>query len=91
MAVRVAVRLFARYREAVGRDRIEVDGPAGATVEEVWSALAAAHPVLSRYRPYTLFAIGDDYVSPEYPVPAGAEVACFPPVSGGRAGVPRHH
>lgn len=82
--------LFARYREAVGRDRLEVEVPDGATVEQVWAAVSAAHPVLARYRPHTLFAIGNEYVPAERPVRAGEELACFPPVSGGRADVPRH-
>lgn len=90
MPVTVPVRLFARYREAVGRDRVEVEVEAGATVEDVWAALAAAHPVLTRYRPHTLFAIGNEYVTPDHAVRPGEEVACFPPVSGGRD-VPRHH
>jgi molybdopterin converting factor subunit 1 len=81
--VRVPVALFARYREAVGRGRVEVEVTEGATVEDVWTALAAEHPTLSRYRPHTLFAVGTDYVGPDHPVRAGEEVACFPPVSGG--------
>lgn len=75
--------LFARYREAVGRDRVEVDVPDGATVEDVWRNLAAAHPVLARYRPHTLFAVGNEYVSTDRAVQPGEELACFPPVSGG--------
>jgi molybdopterin converting factor small subunit len=81
--VKVAVRLFARYREAVGREAVEVEVPEGATVADVWSALAGAHPVLTRYRPHTLFAVGNDYVSPDRPIGTGEELACFPPVSGG--------
>jgi molybdopterin synthase catalytic subunit len=88
--VKVAVWLFARYREAAGRDRVEVDVPEGATVEDAWRALAAAHPVLARYRPHTLFAVGNDYVSPERGLQPGDEVACFPPVSGGGCHDPRH-
>ena len=83
--MRVPVALFARYREAVGRGRVEVEVSDGATVEDVWAALAAAHPALSRYRPYTLFAVGTDYVDAQHPVRSGEEIACFPPVSGGSA------
>lgn len=90
MAVRVPVRLFARYREAVGRDRVEVEVPDGATVEDVWAALATAHPMLARYRPHTLFAVGNEYVEAEHPVEGGEEVVCFPPVSGGSPRVPRY-
>ena len=81
--MRIAVALFARYREAVGRGRVEVEVAEGATVEDVWTALAAAHPTLIRYRPHTLFAVGTDYVPATHRVRAGDEVACFPPVSGG--------
>jgi molybdopterin converting factor small subunit len=81
--VRIPVALFARYREAVGRGRVEVEVAEGATVEDVWTALAAAHPALKSYRPHTFFAIGTDYVDADRPVHAGEEVACFPPVSGG--------
>jgi sulfur-carrier protein len=86
----VAVLLFARYREAVGRDRVEVDVPAGATVEEIWRVLSTTHPALARYRRHTLFAVGNEYVTADRPVHPGEEVACFPPVSGGSRGVPRH-
>ena len=79
----VPVILFARYREAVGRDRVDVAVPDGATVEEVWRALATSYPVLSRYRPHTLFAIGNEYVDSGRAVRPGEELACFPPVSGG--------
>jgi sulfur-carrier protein len=81
--VRIPVALFARYREAVGRGRVEVEVAEGATVEDVWTVLAAAHPTLTRYRPHTLFAVGTDYVPATHRVRAGEEVACFPPVSGG--------
>jgi molybdopterin converting factor subunit 1 len=88
--VTVPVRLFARYREAVGRDRVEVEVSPGATVEDVWTALATAHPALARYRPHTLFAVGNEYVGAEHRIHRGEEVACFPPVSGGSPRVSRH-
>jgi molybdopterin synthase catalytic subunit len=88
--VKVAVRLFARYREAAGRARVEVDVPEGATVEDVWRALSSAHPVLARYRPHTLFAVGNDYVDADRALEPGEEVACFPPVSGGGRHDPPH-
>jgi molybdopterin converting factor small subunit len=81
--VKVPVCLFARYREVVGRDRVEIEVPEGATVEDVWAVMSAAHPVLARYRPHTLFAIGNEYVPAGRAVRPGDELACFPPVSGG--------
>ena len=81
--MRVRVRLFARYREALGRERIEVDLPDDGTVESAWSAVANRHPELAQYRPYTLFAVGQDYVSPEHRLRPDDELCLFPPVSGG--------
>ncbi len=81
--MKVAVRLFARYREQAGVERVEVEVPDGCTVESAWAAVVARHPELDPYRPYTLFAIGTDYVSPDAPLRPGEELCCFPPVSGG--------
>jgi MoaE-MoaD fusion protein len=81
--VRVRVRLFARYREALGRERLEVDLPEDGTVESAWSAIADRHPELAPYRPFTLFAVGQDYVTPEHRLRPDDELCLFPPVSGG--------
>jgi len=87
--VRVRVRLFARYREATGRERLELDLPDNGTVESAWSAVVHRHPELEPYRPFTLFAVGHDYVSPEHRLHADDELCLFPPVSGG-SGVDRY-
>ena len=81
--MRVRVRLFARYREAAGRERIDLDLPEGGTVESAWSAVAERHPELARYRPFTLFAVGHEYVTPEERLHPDDELCLFPPVSGG--------
>jgi len=81
--VRVRVHLFARYREAIGRERIELELPEGGTVESAWSAVAERHPELARYRPFTLFAVGHEYVTPAHRLRPDDELCLFPPVSGG--------
>ncbi len=81
--MKVAVRFFARYREAAGRDHVELELPEGGTVESAWEAVARRFPVLEPYRPFTLFALGTDYVQPTHPLHAGDELCFFPPVSGG--------
>ena len=81
--MRVRVRLFARYREALGRERLEVDLPEDGTVESAWSAVADRHPELAPYRPFTLFAVGQDYVTPDHRLRPDDELCLFPPVSGG--------
>ncbi|HEV8615780.1 MAG TPA: molybdenum cofactor biosynthesis protein MoaE [Methylomirabilota bacterium] len=81
--MRVRVRLFARYREATGRERVDLDLPEGGTVETAWDAVVHRHPELAPYRPFTLFAVGQDYVEPDHPLRSDDELCLFPPVSGG--------
>ena len=85
--MQVRVRLFARYREATGQERLDVELPEGGTVESAWSAVIRRHPQLSEYRPYTLFAVGHEYVAPGHALKPGDELCFFPPVSGGRPDV----
>ena len=81
--MKVNVRLFARYREAAGRDRIEIDLPDGGTVEGAWDAVTSRIPALAAYRPFTLFAVANDYVPADRRLAPGEELCLFPPVSGG--------
>ena len=81
--MKIEVRLFARYREAAGRDRVELDLPEGGTVETAWQAVSTRFPTLGQYRPFTLFALRNDYVSPDHRLGDGDELCLFPPVSGG--------
>ena len=83
--MKVQVRLFARYREAAGRDRLDVELADGGTVERAWEAVTRQYPVLVPYRPYTLFALRNDYVGADHPLGDGDELCLFPPVSGGAA------
>ena len=75
----VRVRFFARYREAAGQERLDLDLPEGGTVETAWSAVVDRHPQLAPYRPYTLFAVGHDYVEPDHHLRADDELCLFPP------------
>ena len=83
--MKVQVRFFARYREEAGRDQVELDLPEGGTVEAAWAAVSERFPRLSPYRPFTLFALGNEYVEPDQPLGEGDELCVFPPVSGGAA------
>jgi molybdopterin synthase catalytic subunit len=81
--VRVRVHLFARYREVAGREQVDLEIPEGGTVGAAWSAVVDRHPQLAQYRPFTLFAVGHDYVEDDHRLKAGDELCLFPPVSGG--------
>ncbi|MEX2114413.1 MAG: MoaD/ThiS family protein [Pirellulales bacterium] len=79
----VQIRLFAVARELAGVDTIEVSLGEPYNVAELRRALAAQVPALAGLLPQVLFAIGSQYVNDGTVVPADAEVACIPPVSGG--------
>lgn len=78
----VAVLLFASYAEALGRDRISVDLPAGASVRELVDhvrGLAGA----DRLPATLLVAVNQQYATTQQRLTPGDEVALIPPVAGG--------
>ncbi len=79
----LSVKLFARARELAGTSLAELPFEAGQTVEELLSALVEQYPDLGSLRSSLLVAIDNDYVTADTVIPAEAEIACFPPVSGG--------
>jgi len=81
--MRVTIRLFARLRELTRDDELAREVPAGATVADVWAALAREFPALAPYGTTVSAAVNDDYAPMRRPVQDGDEVAFLPPVSGG--------
>jgi len=82
--VRVRIQLFARLRELAGRDEWICDVPDGASVRDVWAALAAAHPDMVSLASSISAAVNTDFASMKTIVHEGDEVAFLPPVSGGQ-------
>ena len=80
--MRVAVQLFARYREAAGRSSVEVEVPQGATLAQIWDQVRATVPAL-RDEARPLLACDRAYARPERRITGAEEIAAFPPVSGG--------
>ncbi|MGH2949244.1 MAG: molybdopterin converting factor subunit 1 [Solirubrobacteraceae bacterium] len=87
--MRVSVRLFAGLRERAGTDRVEIDLPDGARVQDVLTAMAAT-PVGALRPRECVVAVNREYADADSPVVAGDEVALVPPVSGGAVAVVRH-
>jgi molybdopterin synthase sulfur carrier subunit len=85
--MRVTVLYFARLREAVGRDREMVELPAAiATVGALrgW-LIARGEPWAEAFGGHRRIraAVGQQMAADETPLSDGAEVAFFPPVTGG--------
>jgi molybdopterin converting factor subunit 1 len=83
MRVTVTVQLFARLREIAGQSEIEVEVPGGATVDDVWRALAGRHTALAPFGASVSCAVNEDFARRGARVQDGDKVAFLPPVSGG--------
>lgn len=79
---RLRVALFAGMAEAAGRRSIELAWEGG-TVGDLRIRLAAACPAIESLLARSGVALGDRYARDDEAVPAAAEVAIIPPVSGG--------
>ena len=81
--MKIRVRLFASYREAVGQAVVDhsidpaADGPA------LWASLVARYPALRSLPAPSGYAVNDEYVRSPRPFRESDEVALIPPVSGG--------
>ncbi len=91
--IQVAVKLFGGLRGLVSAFPLPVSLPAGATVDDLLSALSAAHPEVGRR---LAAGVTDGYVNvlvdgrnlhllagPRTPLADGTTVAFVPPVGGG--------
>jgi len=84
----VKVLFFATLKEKAGVSQAELELPAGADVAALKRALYARFPQLPQQRSAMLVAVNREYAFDGDPVPDNAEVALFPPVSGGAADRP---
>jgi molybdopterin converting factor subunit 1 len=82
--VNIRVRLFASFREAAGHGEVPLDIAPGATVADVWRAVAERHEGLEgRAGATPVAAVNRSVVAESTKVAPGDEVAFLPPVSGG--------
>ncbi len=77
----VLVRYWAGARAAAGVDEERLDGVA--TVRDLLTRLAAAHPGLEPVLPVCSVLVGGRASTGDDPVPAGAVVEILPPFAGG--------
>ncbi len=78
----VRVTMFAGVAEAVGTRSVDVPWNGG-TVVDLRTAITTMFPVAEPLLSRSAFALGDRYAAADERVPAGADVAIIPPVSGG--------
>ena len=77
------VLLFARAKDLIGADCIQVEMPEQATIGELRRRLSQLYPQLAGLVEKSAFAVNDEFAEDAAPIPSEAEVALLPPVSGG--------
>jgi molybdopterin synthase catalytic subunit len=80
---KVKLLFFATLRDRAGARTGEIEVPEGSTVRDLKDAIAAQYPAFKDTVGHVLVAINREYAHEDTLVPEGAEVALFPPVSGG--------
>ena len=83
--MRVRVKLFATYREIVGRREFAWQIHPGDTIGTVVDGLVVKHPGLGPFRDTMLLAVNEEFAHADVALADGDEVAIMPPVSGGIA------
>jgi molybdopterin converting factor subunit 1 len=79
----VQVRLFARFRDAIGAEFVAVPLPGLRTALALRRQLSELYPVLGGLLERSAIAVNGEFADDNTPVTPNDEVALLPPVSGG--------
>jgi molybdopterin converting factor subunit 1 len=79
----IKVLFFATLRDRAGIKSFETDIPETTTVLDLKDLVVEAYPGLKETMDTVVISINREFAFDESLVPDGAEVAMFPPVSGG--------
>jgi MoaE-MoaD fusion protein len=82
-AVKVRVLFFGAARDVVDQNPLEISLAAPATVSTAFQSLVAKFSELERFGRSLLFAVNQEYATPDTMLKENDELAVFPPVSGG--------
>jgi molybdopterin synthase catalytic subunit len=79
----VNILFFATLRDRAGVKSVELQIPLQTKVAEFKTLLVEKFPAISGLLNHTLISINHEYVFDDAMIPSNAEIALFPPVSGG--------
>jgi molybdopterin synthase catalytic subunit len=82
-AVNIRVLFFGAARDAVEAKQLELAVEAPATVASAFQSLKSRFSTLERFGRSLLFAVNQEYATPDTQLKENDELAVFPPVSGG--------
>ena len=81
--IKISVLFFAILREKTGVSRIEIEMPEELTVADLKIYLAERFPAIKSFLQSVITSVNREFAFDEDRIPGAAEVAFFPPVSGG--------
>jgi molybdopterin converting factor subunit 1 len=81
--VAVKVLFFATLRDKAGVRSVELELEPGTTIAQLKTLLIVQFPNLNGLMEHCLASINHEYQFDEVEIPGQAEIAFFPPVSGG--------
>ena len=82
-AVNIRVMFFGAARDAVEANELDLAVAEPATVASAFQSLKTRFSMLERFGRSLLFAVNQEYATPETELKENDELAVFPPVSGG--------
>src|SRR5215510_7784022 len=82
-AVNIRVLFFGAARDAVEANQLELAVDEPATVQSAFQSLKTRFATLERFGRSLLFAVNQEYATPDTMLKENDELAVFPPVSGG--------
>ena len=83
--MRVKLLFFATLRELAGTKSIEIEIPGDANVKTLKARVSQDYPSLNQSMETVLVSINHEFSFDDELVPGNAEIALFPPVSGGES------
>jgi len=81
--IKVKVLFFATLRDRAGTKLLDIEIPADTTVQGLKDRIARDYPNLKQSMESVVISINREFAFDESVIPSNAEVAMFPPVSGG--------
>ncbi len=79
----IPVQFFAHLRDAAGMSSINLEVPAGATVDDLLAVIYARIPALRDWDNSILIGVGVEFVGRDHILQPNEPVAIMPPVQGG--------
>ena len=80
---RIKLLFFATLRDRAGTKSVEMDVPSDLTVRGLKVKISSEYPNLKESMSSVLITINREYAFEDAVIPQNAELAMFPPVSGG--------